>query len=882
MSAEIDRLEVKITASATSATKSLQALATSLEKVKTALSGVGKDGLKISDHVSRNLREMDAALHAIDVSGIERLRELTSALNDYVAACRNLKSVGSLGSAAKDMQKLSSAATKPAPTDSVVNPTDTRSDEGVSGGGSETVDIGSIKEHTSFLKILSEEFQVVKDRTKDAGRRMSEWTKNIKIGNGAVKTFLKSIARIALYRAIRSAIKAVSEAFGEGLRNAYLFSKQKDGIKRLADTLDRLKSITSQMVNQIGAMWGEIKQLIMPAIEWIVDKVRWLAEKLTELFAAFNGSDYYKFAKYQSLEWDEATESVKKYKQQLLGLDELNNLSSNDNKASDEVDKIKEAFEDKPVSEQFKQYKIEWDGLLEKIKKKLEEYHDLFVEGGVGLVALGTILLFVPTKRALGLGLIFAGISLVSIAVGVKFGWDDILKKIKEKFKAYKKVFKKGAVAAVALGMILLFVPGQRALGLGLILGGSFLDAMADNIDFSWGGLLKKIKQRFQDYKDLLLDIGAPAAVAIGTMLLFVPGKRALGLGLILAGVTLKSLTKDDISFSWEGLKNKINKKFEEYAALFNAIGWASTAMGTMLLFVPGKRALGLGLILAGTAIKTLASEEELDLDSLLNSIKEQFESIKNLFKWGGIGATALGAILLFVPGMRGLGWELIKAGLPGVFVALYDIDWGSVLEKLKNAWGDIKIWWNNTVMNGIREAVAEVEKWLNIDINNDGKIGFAAKTELHKSSSGDVHGGTYGSFDSGDTTRQDSTENRVLSLFGLDIYEIVEDSLADKIISLFSKKAVGGVVRSGELFVSGEVGSEIVGKMGSNTAVANTGQMTDAIYKAAYMGMSQALKEHGGNGMSGWEPATTDDLFVAMKRKASNYNKRTGSPAFA
>ena len=94
--------------------------------------------------------------------------------------------------------------------------------------------------------------------------------------------------------------------------------------------------------------------------------------------------------------------------------------------------------------------------------------------------------------------------------------------------------------------------------------------------------------------------------------------------------------------------------------------------------------------------------------------------------------------------------------------------------------------------------------------------------------------------------------------------------------------KASGGIPASGSMFIAGESGAEFVGNIGSTSAVANTGQMTDAIYKAAYMGMSKALKENGGGNMSGWEASTTDEIFAVMRKKASNYNKRTGNPAFA
>lgn len=57
--------------------------------------------------------------------------------------------------------------------------------------------------------------------------------------------------------------------------------------------------------------------------------------------------------------------------------------------------------------------------------------------------------------------------------------------------------------------------------------------------------------------------------------------------------------------------------------------------------------------------------------------------------------------------------------------------------------------------------------------------------------------------------------------------------------------------------------------------------EMSDIIYRASYLGLSRALKENGSM-LNGFEPATTDDLFVVMRKKASNYNKMTGNSAFA
>lgn len=62
-------------------------------------------------------------------------------------------------------------------------------------------------------------------------------------------------------------------------------------------------------------------------------------------------------------------------------------------------------------------------------------------------------------------------------------------------------------------------------------------------------------------------------------------------------------------------------------------------------------------------------------------------------------------------------------------------------------------------------------------------------------------------------------------------------------------KKANGGYVNSGQLFIAREAGAEMVGSMNGHTAVANNDQITDGIYRAVL----QAMRESGGgNGNNG------------------------------
>ena len=136
---------------------------------------------------------------------------------------------------------------------------------------------------------------------------------------------LSSLKRIAMYRLLRTFIKELSQAFQEGLKNAYAFSKAIGG--SLAQALDGLKSATGQMKNQMGAAFGELLQTIMPIINAIVSAITSLMRALSALFAALGGRLTYTVAEKTAESWDDAAGSAKEYKNTVLGFDELNKLN---------------------------------------------------------------------------------------------------------------------------------------------------------------------------------------------------------------------------------------------------------------------------------------------------------------------------------------------------------------------------------------------------------------------------------------------------------------------------------------------------------------------------------------------------------------------------
>lgn len=141
--------------------------------------------------------------------------------------------------------------------------------------------------------------------------------------SGAVGKLMKSIGRIAVYRALRTALKEVTQAFSEGLKNAYQFSKAVG--YELGNSMDALATKSLTMKNQLGAAFGGLLQAVQPVLLDIISLVTKAANALAALFGAFTGGQYLK-AKDVATGWDEATKAAGAYKRTILGFDEINKL----------------------------------------------------------------------------------------------------------------------------------------------------------------------------------------------------------------------------------------------------------------------------------------------------------------------------------------------------------------------------------------------------------------------------------------------------------------------------------------------------------------------------------------------------------------------------
>ena len=116
-------------------------------------------------------------------------------------------------------------------------------------------------------------------------------------GASGITKFVSSLKRIAFYRAIRSAIRYVTDSFKQGLEAAYNWSKEQGGANaKLAAAMDNLSAASGRMKLQLGAAFGGLITAIEPILIRIINLVTAAADAITRFFAVLNGGGYYKKA----------------------------------------------------------------------------------------------------------------------------------------------------------------------------------------------------------------------------------------------------------------------------------------------------------------------------------------------------------------------------------------------------------------------------------------------------------------------------------------------------------------------------------------------------------------------------------------------------------
>lgn len=625
---------------------------------------------------------------------------------------------------------------------------------------------------TSLISKIHEFGQGAKSAFTEARKAALDMGKTIgsKSVIGAINGLMRGLGRIATYRAIRSAIKFVTDAMKEGTENAYYFSKAfetiEDGTMKISEAYDQIATANFKMTNQLGAAWASLVRAITPIILQIISYVTRLADTMTQVFAVFAGRSTYLKAIDYNKEWGEsatkAAKAAKEWKNQLMGFDEINRLEapadSTRGLTGDNTPDYGQMFEMREIEDRFKKIQDKFETLKELISNHLDDIKKIAIGAELGL---GLILLLTGANIPLGLALTVAG--LVRLYKGINEDWDWANKTLSQKLSDLAFVV---SGALLAVGAVLLFSGANVPLGLGLLAAGAM--GMAATAAISWDDMPNNIRSTIGE---IMLIAGA-SMFAIGLILtLATPGFSAIGLGLMAAGaaaftagvaidwkstsgniqqvlgdiltvagaslfaigliLTLTSIVSapigiglmiagatafgaGQVALNWDYIKTQMSGTLGEILMI---AGGALAAIGVALLLAgPATMPLGLGMILAGAGIFGVAASQ-FDWESL----KQQLSgTLGEILMIAGLAIAAIGIILLFTGAGAPLGIGMIIAGA-GIFgVAAMNYDWDALGNKIKGKLEEIKTNFNDK-WTEIRERT--VEWWEDLKKDADEKL---------------------------------------------------------------------------------------------------------------------------------------------------------------
>ena len=688
-------------------------------------------------------------------------------------------------------------------------------------------------------------FAEVKEQANEAAKASSNF------GKKASSAFSR-VGRIASTMLIRTALRSIIKGFSEAWQSCYQFSKSMGG--EFAASIDKIKGLLNgAAINLVSSFAPAISALlpvinaVAAAINYLAGAIKWLLSLLglgSELFGA-TADDIDKIG-------GAAGGGSGKIKEMLASFDELNVISQEsgggggggggNTKAlsgmiSEELQAISLiaseamlaiglilAFTGHPfigaalialgVAGIVGPIATKWSEFSSKVK---EQIVTIMAIAGGAMLAIGLILALTGANLPIGIGLIAAGAANLAGAVALSWNLDS---RVKEKISVITAAISGGLLA---IGAVLAFTGAATGLGIGLMIAGAA--GLATSAALTWS-LDVPIKTRIAE----LTAIVGGALLALGAVIAFTGAGIPLGIGLMIAGaVSLASAA----SLTWD-LDTKVTEKITLLEAI---VGGAMLALGAILAFTGANIPLGIGLMVAGgislaaaiapnwesiskkvtevwstietvlttgwetiqTAVTNAWNEVVKWFDeNIVQNVTSAWDAISGFFTtlWEGVQLVAYNAWNTVKNWWTGIyskvtgAWAAAKTYLGSV--------WTSVKEKVSGAWESVKNWWVENVSKKISDAWSGVkdflgrvfqpihDAWNAIQrlIDNAGRIfHFVIDLEWIQSGSSGGHG-----------------------------------------------FASGGFPDEGQLFLAREQGPELVGTMGSRTAVANNSQIVDGI----------------------------------------------------
>lgn len=449
MAVEIEGLEFQIEAKSENAAKGVDALINSFNKLKAAtkggaglnniskkldaisnaklsMSGIEKikdltkslnslSNVKISSTISKRLTEIGASLDSLDLSGVEKVEALSTALQNMqgiqIPNMRNITGnqtatpAGTATPAAAATNATSAATSGVTQYTSQVTAATSATHNFVSSLGKVAGAVGGftgitypfvqvknalgalpakIKEVVGNLGTLYQQFvntggvlglfgRSIKAVASTLGSKLAAGMKNVtsnlkkmdpvaQIANGKLGQLFSSLKRIAMYRAIRFFFAQLTAAMKEGIQNLYMYSSLMGGTFK--GSMDSLATSFQYLKNSMGAMVAPLINMIAPAVDALIDKFAALLNIVNQFFARLSGATTFTKAKKAAASYGDsisgagksAKKAAKDIKDATVGIDELNIISKNNSGSGSGGKNYGDMFETVPIDSSISEF----------------------------------------------------------------------------------------------------------------------------------------------------------------------------------------------------------------------------------------------------------------------------------------------------------------------------------------------------------------------------------------------------------------------------------------------------------------------------------------------------------------------------------------------
>ena len=575
----------------------------------------------------------------------------------------------------------------------------------------------------------SEQAQDLKNQIKELRAELKQMQEAVsqmgKTAKKDIKTTTKGLTRIRQRLAEIAKSVFIFTLVTKALRSIF------DLFKDILNADKKFRADWEELKAALYAIATPLKDVIIPALKYIVAQMRDWAVSVGRIIAELSGMSYEEFVaqaratkeaadNYKKMA-DSSAETAKNVKKQLAAFDDIQILTGGETSEADggesagfdalagyDTGNAKNMLEDVMTAVRgalialgvilLVSGNVGWGisliiagaammgyseaeiGNADNINAEINKLSGAVIIGGILAILLGILLCM---AQFWGLG-----IKLIAIGAAASFGtialnWDSIKEKLQTSAGDWVAV---GGIIAIVLG-ILLCMASLFPIGIALIALGAA--AVVTPIVVNWDTITKQVSRAIEENKGLLAGAAA-GLLLIGILLCFTP-MLALGIALIATGVIGLGYVATKID--WRGVGTKISNFINENKGLIIGIAAGLVVIGILLCFTP-LLPLGIGLIAAGVAGLGYTATK-IDWKAIGNKISNFVEENKGLLIGVSAGLLLIG-ILLCITGVGvPLGIGLIVAGVAGLGYTATKIDWNAPVNWVKNAWEMVKRFWN-------------------------------------------------------------------------------------------------------------------------------------------------------------------------------------------